>query len=65
MEKLKHFPVTVSYWRGVWDRPRGTLRAACHWNPILPQDADYEFPTCDGCVAYKEVLRKFNKLRPW
>jgi hypothetical protein len=61
-----HFPVTTSFWRGVWDFsrkwPQQQLRRACDWAPTRAADTSVHNPTCELCVHYKATLLRLGKL---
>jgi hypothetical protein len=60
-----HYPVTTSFWRGVWDLSRLTrpLKSACDWKALDKPLASFAAPTCDGCRAYKAVLQRLGKIK--
>lgn len=62
---VTHYPVTTSFWRGVWDLSRLTrpLKSACDWKLLDKTLASFAAPTCDGCQAYKAALQRLGKIR--
>ena len=62
---MTHYPVTTSFWRGVWNKTvisDRQLRRACDWHKLVMVDAD-ENPTCTWCAWYKYNLQRLGVLR--
>lgn len=65
---MTHYPVTPSFWRGVWSVFRvlpGRLRRACDWQRLGPGYADLHRPTCGDCAAYKANLIRLRRAPGW
>ncbi len=59
---MRHFIVSISFWRGVADRVRHkrTLRRACDWQSVPSWFINATGPKCDDCQAYVNQLRRMG-----
>lgn len=63
---MTHFPVTTSFWRGVWgsyETLRRPLKRACDWALLSTADASFRAPSCTDCAAYRGHLVRMGVLR--
>lgn len=64
---MLHYPVTTSFWRGVWNifQARNTnkpLRRACDWKLVNYKETSLT-PTCESCKLYKQRIEQYIPLR--
>jgi hypothetical protein len=63
---VSHYPVTISWWKGIWDLRKipyanGPIRRACDWQMVWMMNElsfNWREVTCKDCVAYIENLRR-------
>ena len=67
---MTHYPVTTSFWRGVFRvdqlqyRHNKQLRRACDWFLTTPAQVSFEAPTCPDCQVYRGHMIRHRKIRP-